>query len=85
MSTTYRSPVVITVTSRLHVTKAALPASAKKFLREKLADRDSQLAELRTDRDAWKEQAERATRLLAPPVAQEPSKGWNWKFWKAND
>ncbi len=36
MSATYRSPVVITVTSRLHVTKAALPASAKKFLREKL-------------------------------------------------
>ncbi len=56
-----------------------------KFLREKLADRDSQLAELRTDRDAWKEQAERATRLLAPPVAQErPKRAW-WRFGRAND
>jgi hypothetical protein len=49
-----------------------------KLLREMLED-------ARTDRDAWKEQAERATRLLAAPVRQDaPKRRW-WHFGSTND
>ncbi|CAH0313539.1 helix-turn-helix domain-containing protein [Roseomonas sp. CECT 9278] len=38
-----------------------------KLLRERLADKDGVIADLREDRDKWREMAERTTKLLPPP------------------
>jgi len=44
------------------------------------------LEETRSDRDHWREQAERATKLIpAPqPSGQGTGRAW-WRFWAAND
>lgn len=55
------------------------------MLRERLAEKDGIIDDLRTDRDHWRDQAERATRLLAPPVGPErPRRAW-WQFGRSND
>lgn len=56
-----------------------------KLLREALERERAMLEDVRTDRDHWREQAERATRLLAPPVtAERPRRSW-WPFRRSND
>lgn len=76
-----------------------------RFLRERVealqSDRErerqaaaGQLADLRQDRDHWREQAERITRQLSPPAegsipappvaAQAPKRSW-WPFGRSND
>jgi hypothetical protein len=47
---------------------SAAAARAIALLREMLADRDETIADLRTDRDHWRAQAERL--LLAKPAAE---------------
>ena len=47
------------------------------MLRERLAEKDEQIADLREDRDRWREQA---TRLLpAPQQAPRRRRWWSWK------
>lgn len=58
-----------------------------KMLRERLADKDGVIDDLREDRDKWREQAERSTRLLAnqstapaPQATQERPSVWRRLF-----
>jgi len=44
---------------------------------ERLADMKTQMEELRRQRDAWQEQAERLA--LAPPPKAEPRTWWPWR------
>lgn len=54
-----------------------------KLLREMLDAERNAMADLKEDRDHWRQQAERL--LLAAPVAQEaPKRRW-WHFGRAND
>ena len=55
------------------------------MLQERMTEKDSALSDLRTDRDHWRQQAERATLLLTDQRAKEPApapqrteqaKGW---------
>ena len=47
------------------------------LLRERLADRDKRIRELEADRDHWREQADRTTRLLT-----DQRSGENGSFWR---
>lgn len=64
-----------------------------KLLRERIEDKEAVINDLRQDRDHWREQAERATRLIPPPqsapaaptlATERPKRRW-WPFGKAND
>lgn len=59
-----------------------------KMLRERLADTQAVVDDLREDRDRWRDMAETTTRLLpapAPQTAQErPRRSW-WPFGRSND
>ncbi len=72
-------------------TPASLPletpssVNADNGLRALVETLQEQLADLREDRNHWREMAERTTRLLEAPASDaKPRRSW-WPFGKAND
>ena len=66
MATVYPLPAPVETRAELH--------SRLALAEERLTELKAMLADMRRDRDAWREQAQ--TRLLAPPAA--PTSWWPW-------
>jgi hypothetical protein len=74
-------------TSTVKVTsevKPVTPAPEIGLLRELLAEKDKQIANLTTERDEWREQCKKQLLLLASPKEEpkeEPKKKRWWRLW----